>query len=161
LREFVMEVADSRVLDTSYACRISIDGGELGRFILTCERDHSPLRWIAKKSGRSYVLSLLDAPSEDSQVSYFSFKEPCIGIDLDPKLGAQKYVAPSEGGLFIARTLNECRGVVIPRMASTLLDLAEEEPTIPSLARSERSVLELLYSLDIWSHARAVDPISR
>jgi hypothetical protein len=161
LREFVAEVSDNKALDISNACRISVDGEELGRFILTCERDHSPLRWIVKESSRSYTVSLLDAPSEDSQVYYYSFKEPCDSISLDEKVVAQNYTVPTKGGLFVARTIHECRGVVIPHLVSNISDLAKEEPTMPSLHRSERGVLELLYSIDLWSRARAVDPFSR
>jgi len=143
--------------DPAHTCRLELNGEELGTFSLACEREFSPLRWVVRRRGAGYELSLLDdsgAPTPPKIFNY-EFTTPDSPSHLDAAQFSSGYSAPASGGLYRACAGVQERAVILPPAAKSLkpqeLGL---EPRLQRRPRSIGAVEELLSLTRLWSGAR-------
>jgi hypothetical protein len=140
--------------DPAQSCLIEFNADELGTFSLICEREFSPLRWIVRRKGREYELSLQDESGlgAPAHVTMFNFAEPDIPIRMVPPKISSPYLVPESGGLYRAHTDKyECAIIVAP--VRKLQEL-KSNSQVRHGPRSAKTLEDLLVLIQLWSQAR-------
>ena len=148
--------------DLSKACELIINAGEFGVFSIVCEREFTPLRWIARRDGDAYTLTLLDdsGSSTPPAIARYEFGSP----DVARVVRDSNYVftVPPAGGMYVATQTDAVRAVIAPpRQVSGFAQL-RCVPTFRSAPpRSVAAVGALVDLIGNWSRARLVgDPFA-
>ncbi len=141
--------------DRAQACQIDFDGAELGAFSLRCEREFTPLRWIAQRKGTRYTLTLMDDTGSDTsvQVARYAFGAPDTPIPVDLSTVSYPLEVPDVSGLYVARVDQHHSGVVIPPQVRNL-DVLCADAQLQDIARSSDAIEKALVPLEHWSDAR-------
>lgn len=146
------------VYDSAQSLRITLDGGELGKFTFRADREFAPLRWIAVRRKDGYHLRLLDdsGSSEKAAVSYTSFEAPDKSIKQAE--AAKGFDAPEGGGLFFASTSGHRRSIVIPPSQAKItaggFAAFRLSPKFVERPKSSDGVAGLIQFIEDWSTAR-------
>ena len=88
--------------DRTSRCQLEFRADELGTFRLECERQSSPVRWVARGVRRDgYRLHVVDDRGTDSELDlqYFSFRTPEESQPLDVATYVATPGTPARGGL--------------------------------------------------------------
>ena len=142
-------------LDRTSRCRVEFSADELGSFRLECERQASPVRWIARDARRDgYRLQVVDDRGSDAQLDlqYFRFNKPEEGQSLDLATYLEAPGAPAVGGLYLARWGDEHKAVIVPDDVRSLQDLGVD-PEIYRGERSKRRARKLVHCIQFWLSA--------
>jgi hypothetical protein len=139
--------------DPAHTCRVELNAEELGGLSFTCEREFAPLRWVVRRRGPGYELSLLDDSGlpNTSEVSRYEFSSPDSPVRLEPGPFSAGYSAPASGGLYRACTAEFERAVILPPLTLQQLGV---RPQVRRRPRSVSAVEELLSVIRLWSGAR-------
>jgi hypothetical protein len=146
-----------RLYDPAHTCRIELSAEELGGFSLTCEREFSPLRWVVRRPGPEYELSLLDdtGSPRPPDVSRYEFIDPDRSVRLDSAQFSPGYSVPTAGGLYRACAADLERSVILPPAARSFrLQELVVEPEVQRRQPSVGAVEELLSLIQMWFGAR-------
>jgi hypothetical protein len=141
--------------DLADSCVLIFHADELGVFTLTAEREFSPLRWAVLRTRDRYFLRLLDdiGTEEMPRILFHEFKTPDIEHHLDPAAINSGDGFEAIGGLYIAKSGDYQRSVIIPPEVHTFKDL-RIEPQLTPYRRTSQDVIKLVNILDLWTGAR-------
>ncbi|MEF2144173.1 MAG: hypothetical protein V3573_01905 [Desulfovibrionaceae bacterium] len=140
-----------------------VEGGTLGRYILRCEHDVLPLRWVPRTIRRDVSLRLVDDSGQNSpqQVLFYSTERPLKGITLAPdeaRVGSP--VAPP-GGLYSAKRGDFSDALFVSTgLYGNGLQSLSVKPTFPELKNHSFSLPTALRILAAWDGARLSGPIA-
>jgi hypothetical protein len=147
--------------DESVACIVEWRCEELGEFVLCCERQPTPLRWILKQENSGYYLRL--AQLDDQQpvrISRYAYETPCQSTPI-PGTHSEPFRLPPEGGMYVAQTSACLSAIVIPPHIRSFQQLGLR-PQLQPLQRNEKDIADLLDLMQLWEGARTTgDPISQ
>ncbi|MGB7220089.1 MAG: hypothetical protein WBD07_14925 [Vicinamibacterales bacterium] len=150
--------------DLSKACEIIINAGEFGVFSVVCEREFTPLRWVVRRDGDTYALTLLDdtGSSTLASVARHEFESPEIAKPQSAPIGGHELVVPNSGGMYVARHADTVHAVIVPPAQVSGLAQLRCVPSFRSEPpRSVSGVTVLVNLIGTWSRARLVgDPFS-
>ena len=150
------EMRDSQsAFDMTSRCQIEFRAQDLGTFRLECERESTPVRWVAKHVGRDgYRLRVVDDRGSDLELDlqYFTFRAPEEAHLLDVATHVVATGAPAQGGLYIAKWGEESQAVIVPDQVHSLQDLGVD-PEVHRGTRSKRRAMELLRRIQTWQGA--------
>ena len=150
------EMRDSQsAFDRTSRCQLEFRAQDLGTFRLECERESTPVRWVANHVGRDgYRLRVVDDRGSDLELDlqYFTFRAPEDAQPLDVATHVAAVGVPAQGGLYIAEWGEECQAVIVPDQVHSLQDLGVD-PEVRRGPRSKRRALELLHRIQIWQSA--------
>ena len=141
--------------DTANACALEFDAGELGNFILRCQRPFTPVRWALRRDGNDYVARLYDDSGhlERPMVSRVAFENPCI----EQQIPFETYIqVPDSGGMYVARTAKHCAVIIVPPVLHQGYGFAQLglTPNIERWVRSPDSAVRVVEIAGLWSRAR-------
>ncbi len=143
--------------DPAHVCHLELNAEELGRASLTCEREFSPLRWVVRRRGPAYELSLLDDSGSPNppDVSRYEFTAPDNPVRLDTATFLAGCLVPPTGGLYRVCAAQFERAVILPPAGRGLtLQELNVAPQIRRRPRAASAVEELLSLVRLWSGAR-------
>jgi hypothetical protein len=150
--------------DLSKACEIIIQAAEFGVFSIVCEREFTPVRWVARRDGETYTLTLLDdsGSSTRASVASYDFETPDIAKPQSVPTGGYVFRVPHSGGIYVANQAHTARAVIVPPTQVSGLNQLRCVPRFRSEPpRSASSVAALADLTGTWSRARLVgDPFS-
>lgn len=148
--------------DLSKACEITINAGEFGVFSVVCEREFTPLRWIARRDGDTYTLTLLDdsGSSTPPAIARYEFGTPDVPQSVQGS--SHVFTVPPAGGMYVASQTDAVRAVIVPPGQVSGLAQLRCVPTFRSAPpRSLTAVGALVDLIGSWSRARLVgDPFA-
>jgi hypothetical protein len=143
--------------DPAQTCLIELSADELGTFSLVCEREFSPLRWITRRKGREYELTLVDdsGSTPAPEVIMFDFAKPDFPVQIDAGKFSSGYSVPASGGLYWAYTGKyESAVIVSPVVQKPTLQELGVNSQVRRGPRSVKTLEELLVLIQLWSRAR-------
>lgn len=141
--------------DLAHSCLLQLRADEVGTFTLAAERDFSPLRWAVRRAQDRFFLRVLDdsGAEQAAQVSLYWFEAPDIEQARDISSFDRAEGEIASVGLYVARTGDYVRSVVIPAEVHTFQDL-RVEPRLSSRKRTAGEILELIQIIELWAGAR-------
>ena len=137
---------------------LSLDGGDLGRYVMRFEHDVRPLRWALSQDAEGMSIRLVDetAQEEIERQCYFSHMEQprsFIRLDIDAALKGMPVESP--GGLFIAKAGNNIDAVVVSTgLTGEGLEGLGVVPSHGHISDAPQSIIKLLRVLRYWHKAR-------
>ena len=150
------EMPDSQsAFDRTSRCQLEFRAQDLGTFRLECERESTPVRWVAKHIARDgYRLRVVDDRGSDLELDlqYFSFRAPEDGQPLDVATQVTAAGVLARGGLYIAEWGEERQAVIVPDEVHSFQDLGVDPEVHPG-TRSKRRTLELFRRIQTWQSA--------
>ena len=140
------------------ACRLEIDGEELGKYVLRFERDTLPLRWILSRCRKKVVIRLIDdtgLEGTDPKVSFSPMERPVEPKSLtfaesirgDFRTGRRAFCC-SEGSHSDAVILS-------PEVKSGGLEELEIKPEFPEFRNDTATMVEALRLFGLWREVRS------
>ncbi len=142
-----------QTFDNSRICLLDIHAAELGEFLLRCEREFKPLRWLVRHGGFVPVVRLIDDSGDNVSptVSRITFDNPMSQTVL---AFAEEYEVPSVGGLYVARKETYIAAVIAP--PRTIRDFGDLscEPRLPNSPRSPEAITKTLEIASLWTQAK-------
>lgn len=160
-REYVRSVVHrdtdlSESYDLSTLAVIELDGGNLGRAEISCERALAPLRWVVRREGSASVLILIDdrgdiSPTTVRRYDFRTPEEPEV-LDYDSLASTEGQLV--EGGLYEAEASEGSVGVVVAARIESLDDL-RIDPAILSGSDRQARIHALIDSMERWASARS------
>jgi hypothetical protein len=148
----VKDVEDS--FDVAETCVISVSHPMLGRRMLRCEREFTPLRWSIGRRQGQYLARLINNTEESvTTVDLFPFETPADGTEL--ALESDSSVIARDGGLLRAVAGGSEALVVLPPHVRDLSDLhrTDVHPQIQTGHRTAESVGRMLDLAAMWTAA--------
>lgn len=138
--------------DAARICQLEFIAGELGSFVVRCERSFTPLRWVVRAKRESTTLRLIDDSGETQQASVakFHFDEPMTRRELDV---SSQYDVSGCGGLYVAQRAEATIGVVAMPPIRDLKDLSCS-PRIQASDHSPERVKEAMDVIALWRIGR-------
>ena len=152
--------SDKRVraaYDFSQYCVVSLSAAELGDFSFKAEREFTPLRWAVSRTDRSHRLTLLDDRGVDDAVAVYGFKLPDESTLLASLSGP--FVADEGGGMYVARSRDTTRAIIVPPIVTRLEDLGVHPHVRSRRRRSLDDLYSALSNVWLWSDARLTGEI--
>ena len=141
--------------NSANVCTMVFKASDLGEFTLRCERLFTPLRWVLRRNGNSYVVRLYDdsGDREVAVLSHVAFETPCVEqqIPFETEINV-----PDLGGMFVARSSKHCTAIVVPPVLQHgygFADLAFT-PNMERWLRSPDTTVRLVKISGLWSRAR-------
>jgi hypothetical protein len=133
-------------------CELYFSAEELGAFLVRCEREFVPLRWILRRRGHGRVLRLIDdsGHTEAPIVQRFAFECPASEESL--KLENEYEVSP-KGGLYVSRIGNFVAPIIAPPSVRAFKDF-RCAPHIDKDLRSVESMIRIIDLIQLWASAR-------
>jgi hypothetical protein len=112
-RHFQNDRGIAAAYDTARACVLRFTADELGSFLLRCERESTPLRWVLHHHNTGYELRLLNDSGAAAavQIARRFFETPDVEEALMP---SPTFAVPSSGGLYIARLTDQAAAIIAP-----------------------------------------------
>ena len=141
--------------DRASVCVLEFRVGELGSFMLRCERPFTPLRWALRRKGNAYMVRLYDdsGHTEQPSIAHAAFETPCNEqkVPFEPEIHV-----PDPGGIYIARTPNHSAAIVAPPILPHGFGFAALglNPEIERQGRSPDSAMRIIEIVGLWSRAR-------
>ncbi|QEG36234.1 hypothetical protein [Bythopirellula goksoeyrii] len=152
-RHFRQKPGAEAAYDAARHCEIAFTAEELGEFVVSAEREFSPLRWTVRRDGRRYIVRLINdsGNSTPPTITYSSFETPAVFTSL---ANAPEYLAEQLGGLYSA-SLNGFTSAVIvpPTPVFDSFGALTCSPTIGSMPRSVESVCAAIGVAHSWMSA--------
>jgi hypothetical protein len=138
--------------DAARVCELEFRAEELGAFIVRCEREFTPLRWVMRRQGLSNVVRLIDDSGSATRpaLARLTFEAPSVEEPLE---AASQYEVPTGGGLYVARVGGFTAAVIVPPAIRGFADL-RCVPLVVGRVRSVESVLRALGLARLWGRAR-------
>ena len=141
--------------DVANACLLEFEAGELGMLTIRCERPFTPLRWILKRDGVSYVARLHDDTGhhEHPVTSHVTFESPCTEqrqrSDIDIHV-------PSQGGMYVARTSKYSAAIIVPPVLhhGDGFSILRLNPDLGHWVRSPDSAVRVVKMACLWKRAK-------
>ena len=150
------------VYDLSRSCKIEFFGGEIGTFILTAEREFTPLNWHIFRSDHSLLARLLDNMGTEgsTKVRFHSFGNPACSEEIQYKKAIAGLPVPESGGLLAADVKSSDRNyrqaIIVPPISKikSLQELAIDPTIAPPISKSVEEIQRLLSLIELWAKAR-------
>lgn len=137
---------------------LTIDGQELGQFVLRFDHEAPPVRWVLRHSGAGVSVRLIDdSGQEDLQprCHFFSMETPTRSerLELHDVLAGFNVIPP--GGLYVAQN-GEFRDSVIVSVGLTAggLEGLGVRPVYGGIPENAKAIISLLRILRHWDTAR-------
>jgi hypothetical protein len=140
--------------ETARLCELKFSAGELGYFIIRCDREFAPLRWILLRNGQEYSISLSDDTEciAEPELLYIAFETPCVEKILEPE---REYRVPNVGGMYVARVAGNVAATIAPPNGNKIgLSNISCHPRVDKLEDSIESVNRLVELVCLWGRAR-------
>ena len=153
-KHFQSSAKAQHAYDSSRICLLEFTADELGKFVIRCEREFTPLRWSI--SARDRVARIHDDSGEPGEpmLSRFSFETPLTEEDL---LSVNEFPIDNKGGMYVAQTPSgkfQAAIVIAPMIQPNRLDSLMIEPSIGQREKSTSSVIATIKTAELWSRAR-------
>jgi hypothetical protein len=138
--------------DTARVCILRFTADELGSFVLTCERESTPLRWELRLQKNVYSLRFLNDTGNSEGVTFAkrSFKTPTIEEAL---IASDSYLVPPNGGLYIARLAEQMAAIIAPPVIQDLSQIGCN-PVITYATDIETAVRSGWEDAELWNTAK-------
>lgn len=138
--------------DSAKRCDFDFSAEELGAFVVRCEREFVPLRWILRRGGNGHILRLVDdsGHTEQPTVHRYAFESP--GSEESLKF-EKEYEIPQKGGLYVARIGNFRATIIAPPSVRAFTDF-KCTPRIEQEVRSLESIIGKIDLIQLWASAR-------
>ncbi|MGE3718537.1 MAG: hypothetical protein AB7G07_09075 [Bauldia sp.] len=163
LQEFRGQPARTWQYLDAAAGTLTIDGGELGRFAVTLERERRPLRWVCIQDQHQTRVRLLDDTGVDTPplADFYPLGHPDSPEVLSPEASQGGLVVAEPGGLFAARQ-DTHKDVLVISSAHGKLTLTQLliEPRLKPIA-DDAQLAGLFYLTERWVNARLAGPLAR
>lgn len=143
---------ENAYLGASY-CELIFDGGDLGFYRFTFEREFTPLRWGVSRTHDGYAITLFDDVESQSAIDVYryDFSSP----DRKRRLNTSQLTKAKSGqvipGLYVARAGEHLAVIVVP--PGSLEGLKEVSPRFQQRDHTPQEVKSLLDLIDIWGSA--------
>jgi hypothetical protein len=161
LRQFLDHANYAWKLSEATKAVLTVDGDELGRFILKLERESRPLQWLCQTTHHGTQARLLDDSGIDPAAKLFfrSFVLPATRVSLDDAATHSGVNVADPGGLFEAQhpRVQDTLVVSTPVIKGTLQGLIIEPQRAELLKLSPRALLD---SAGTWAAARLAGPLA-
>lgn len=136
----------------------TVEGQELGRFVVRFGHDTLPVRWVLRHRGEAVALQLVDDTGQEDtepKCRFFSMGAPTRIEQLDVGSALAGFDVESPGGLFIARN-GKFRDVVIVStgLSGSGLEGLGVQPVYTRIADSPKSIIKHMRILRYWKSAR-------
>ena len=153
--------------ELAYACRLTFDAGELGFFVINCERNVRPVRWIVERDADSYLLTLSNDSGDDSltTVSRYDFTKPDLPVPIVGNQSFDRHRVPPQGGLYIARFQDAQSTIIVPRKVQTVFRTPAEmlqlqfNPIFRNHERSLPSLKNLVTLYELWASSHTTGSV--
>ena len=153
-KHFQSNAKAQNAYDTSRICLLEFTANELGKFIIRCEREFTPLRWSISAHDRVARIHDDSGESGEPMISRFSFETPLIEEDL---LSINEFSIDNRGGMYVAQTPSgkfQAAIVIAPVIQPNRLDSLMIEPSVGNLESSVRSAIATIKTAELWTRAR-------
>jgi hypothetical protein len=166
--EIAKIVGDPKVLELSeltHLCQIEFRCDELGSVNVDFRRELNPLRWDVKYSGgQSVLLNLSEAGDEQVDIVRYNFANPDVAVKLDSEACFPDYCVPNDGGLIVAVTPRQKKGIVILKedkikAYKSFSDIGKDdgfEPEFRSWTQKKEDLATLVDLYSVWATSRTV-----
>lgn len=151
------ENAEWRYLEAASGL-LTIEGQELGRFVVRFDHDALPVRWVLRHRGEAVSLRLVDDTGQEyvePKCRFFSLETPTRIERVDAGSALTGFDVQPPGGLFITQN-GKFRDLVI--VSTGLSDIGLEglgvQPVYDSIADSPKSIIKHMRILRYWRSAR-------
>ncbi|XHB98867.1 hypothetical protein ABWH97_11245 [Nitratireductor sp. ac15] len=151
------ENAEWRYLEAASGL-LTIEGQELGRFVVRFDHDALPVRWVLRHRGEAVSLRLVDDTGQEyvePKCRFFSMETPTRIERVDAGSALTGFDVQPPGGLFITQN-GKFRDLVI--VSTGLSDIGLEglgvQPVYDSIADSPKSIIKHMRILRYWRSAR-------
>lgn len=155
---FTRQFRRHRDVESSYdeaeTCVITISHETLGRRILRCEREFTPLRWSVGRDRSGYTARLINnTDTSDVQINLFHFDAPRDALEAE--LQSNELISAPEGGLVRATAGDLETSVILPPEVRDLSDLRRTaaSPQLRTGPRSQDSVRSAIRLASMWTNA--------
>ena len=163
-------VEDPKVLENSedaYFCRLEFKSEELGIIPFDFRREFNPIQWEVKNdsSGKT-VLNLSEESfgDEETKILQYKFDTPDFVTELHYDRYFPDYFVPESGGLFVASTPKQKKGIIVLRANEvksykSFADIGKDNdfmPTLQSYTRTKENLCKLLDLYCLWNTSRTV-----
>lgn len=161
-------VGDPKILEVSeltHLGQIEFSNDELGSINIDFRRELNPLHWDVKYSTeKSVLLNLSEAGDEQVDIVQYNFANPDVGVKLDSEECFPNYCVPSDGGLIVAATPRQRRGIVILkddkiRSFKSFSDIGKDDgfkPEYRSWTQTKEDLATLIDLYSVWATSRTV-----
>lgn len=151
------EKAEWRYLEAASGL-LTVEGQELGRFVVRFDHDALPVRWVLRDRGEAVALRLVDdAGQEDTEPKcrLSSMETPTRIERLDAGSALAGFDVQSPGGLFIAQN-GKFRDLVVVStgLSGSGLEGLGVQPVYARIADSPKSIIKHMRILRYWRSAR-------
>ncbi|RWR27256.1 hypothetical protein D2T31_17490 [Sinirhodobacter populi] len=157
-QEFLrQEHAEWRYLEAASGL-LTIEGQELGRFVVRFDHDALPVRWVLRHRGEGVELRLVDDTAQEDaepKCRFFSMEAPTKIERLDTRTALAGFDVQSPGGLFIVQN-GKFRDLVIVStgLSGTGLEGLGVHPVFARITDSPKSIIKHMRILRYWKSAR-------
>lgn len=137
---------------------LTIEGQELGRFVVRFDHDALPVRWVLRHQGEAVALRLVDDTGQEDaepKCRFFSMETPTRIERLDAGEALAGFDVQSPGGLFIVQH-GKFRDLVIVStgLSGSGLEGLGVHPVYARIADSPKSIIKHMRILRYWRSAR-------
>ncbi|MED5500622.1 MAG: hypothetical protein VX950_07210 [Pseudomonadota bacterium] len=151
------ENAEWRYLEAASGL-LTIEGQELGRFVIRFDHDALPVRWVLRHRGEAVSLRLIDDTGQEDtepKCRFLSMETPTRIEYLDPRSASEGFDVQSPGGLFIAQN-GKFKDLVIVStgLSGNGLEGLGVQPIYDRIADSPKSIIKNMKILQYWKSAR-------
>ena len=151
------EHAEWRYLEAASGL-LTIEGQELGRFIVRFDHDALPVRWVLRHRGEAVALRLVDDTGQEDakpKCRFFSMETPTRIERLDAGSALAGFDVHSPGGLFIAQHGKFWDSVIISTgLSGSGLEGLGVHPVYARIADTPKSTIKHMRILRYWKSAR-------
>lgn len=161
---------DQRVLELSeltHLCQLEFRSDELGSINVDFRREFNPLHWEIKYSGADGTFLNLSEESfgdEQTDIFRYPFENPNTAVKLNYEECFPDYAVPSSGGLFVAVTPRQEKGIIVLKedkikSYKSFSDIGKDdsfEPKFQSWACTKESLANLIDLYSLWAISRTI-----
>lgn len=151
------ENAEWRYLEAASGL-LTIEGQELGRFVVRFDHDALPVRWVLRHRGEAVSLRLVDDTGQEyvePKCRFFGMETPTRIERVDAGSALTGFDVQPPGGLFITQN-GKFRDLVIVStgLSGIGLEGLGVQPVYDSIADSPKSIIKHMRILRYWRSAR-------
>lgn len=174
IAEFVEDPKLTENAESAYLCRLNFKSEELGSVPFDFKRGFHPIRWEIKyDNSRQIILNLSEEAfgDDETQICIYDFETPDQATELSYLNYFPDYRVPETGGLFVAETPNQEKGIIILRTSKTksfksFSEIGNDADLTPKLKgnyeRNIESIDSLIDLYGLWANSRSVgSPLSK
>lgn len=152
------------LLEVTHLGQIEFSSDELGSVTVDFRRELNPLHWDVKYSGGRVLLNLSEEGDEQVSVVRYNFAKPDIALKLEFEDCFPDYSVPADGGLIVAATHHQKKGIAILKDDKTksfksFSDIGKDDgfkPEFRSWTRTKEDLDTLINLYSMWSTSRTV-----